>query len=97
IRPAERTSVPRTAIAIAATPTAAASTIAVTTAAAATRTAAAAAGTCFTGALALFTLRERKELAAREADLAVALDADDLHVDFFAFLQDVGRVLHAVV
>ena len=39
------------------------------------------------GALALFALGEREELAAREADLALAIDRDDLHLDLVAFLH----------
>jgi hypothetical protein len=48
-------------------------------------------------ALALFALGEGKELAAREAQLAVALDRDELHLDFVAFLHHVFDVLDARV
>src|SRR6478609_8088462 len=49
----------------------------------------------FFGGFALFTLGQGQELAAGQADLAVALDADHFDVDLFAFFEHVTRRLDA--
>ena len=49
------------------------------------------------GALALFPLGEREQLAARQANLALAVDRDDLHLDLVALLEHVLDALDALV
>src|SRR5690606_33418678 len=54
-------------------------------------------GDPLTGSIALFAFGEREELATRQPDLAVALDADDLDLDLLALGEDVRRGLGPLV
>src|SRR5258708_38215742 len=49
------------------------------------------------GALAFFAFGKRKELATREANLALTIDAQHLDLDLLAFLDDVLDALDAVM